>query len=205
MLGLGEIFTLFFVTLGPLKVLGPFAQRTHGIDDAAVRKIAVMAFAIATIAVVIGAFVGRSLLEHWNISVGAMTLAAGIIFFLVAIRQNLEEYEPPHKGEQPPLPERPLQAAMRLVFPIVLTPYGVAAVIALMAASGEAQRTEMIIVLLVGVMVLNLIAMIFAQKIMVGIWIVVLQLLGAVLGVLQVALSIQVMIVGLQLLKIIGT
>ena len=134
-----------------------------------------------------------------------MTLAAGIIFFLVAIRQNLDEYEPPHKGEQPPLPERPLQAAMRLVFPIVLTPYGVAAVIALMAASGEAQRTEMIIVLLVGVMVLNLIAMIFAQKIMVGIWIVVLQLLGAVLGVLQVALSIQVMIVGLQLLKIIGT
>jgi hypothetical protein len=28
MIGPAEIFTIFFVTLGPLKLLGPFAQRT---------------------------------------------------------------------------------------------------------------------------------------------------------------------------------
>ena len=48
MIGRAEIFTIFFVTLGPLKVLGAFAQRTHGLDDATVRKIAVTAFVIGT-------------------------------------------------------------------------------------------------------------------------------------------------------------
>ena len=52
MLGYGEIFTLFFVTLGPQKVLGPFAKRTHGLDEAAVRKISLLAFAVATMAVI---------------------------------------------------------------------------------------------------------------------------------------------------------
>jgi hypothetical protein len=36
-LGPGEIFTIFFITIGPLKLIGPFVQRTHGLDDAAVR------------------------------------------------------------------------------------------------------------------------------------------------------------------------
>ena len=204
MLGYGEIFTFFFVTLGPLKVLGPFAKRTHGLDDATARKIAVLAFAIATVAVVVGGFIGRSLLIKWNVSLAAITLAAGVIFFLVALRQLLEQYEPPHQAEVAPLPASPFRAAMQLVFPVVLTPYGIAAVIASMAASHEAHRTEVIIALLVGVMVLNLIAMLFARRIMVGMGMVVLQLLGAVLGVLQVALSIQVMIVGLQHLGVIA-
>jgi multiple antibiotic resistance protein len=54
MIGPAEIFTIFFVTLGPLKVLGPFAQRTQGLDDTTVRRIAVWAFVIATIAIVVG-------------------------------------------------------------------------------------------------------------------------------------------------------
>lgn len=203
MLGLGEIFTFFFVTLGPLKIIGPFAQRTRGVEDAAVGQIALWAFLIATVAIVVGAFVGRSLLVSWNISLAAMTLAAGVIFFLVAMKQLLEQYEPSHEVERAPLPASPFDAARRLVFPTVLTPYGIAAVIALMGASHEAQRTEGIIAVLLGVMVLNLIAMLFARRIMTGFLMISLQLLGAVLGVLQVALSIQVMIIGLRQLKLI--
>ena len=40
-IGAAEIFVIFFVTLGPLKMLGPWVQRTHDLDEAAVRKIAV--------------------------------------------------------------------------------------------------------------------------------------------------------------------
>ena len=54
MLGPAEIFTIFFVTLGPLKILGPFAQRTRDLDDATMRKVALWAFLIATIAIVVG-------------------------------------------------------------------------------------------------------------------------------------------------------
>ena len=47
------------------------------------------------------------------------------------------------------------------------------------------------IVILIAVMVLNLLAMLYARRIMAGAMILVLQIFGAVLGVLQVALSIR--------------
>lgn len=52
LVGLGAVFTVMFVMLGPLKILGPFAQLTGELDDAAARRIAVRAFVIAVIAVV---------------------------------------------------------------------------------------------------------------------------------------------------------
>lgn len=115
-LGLGGVFTLFFVTLGPLKIFGPFAQLTRDADETSVRKIAVLAFVLAVFAVVAGGFLGRALLQNWNISIPAMLLAGGIIFFLVGLNLVLEQYQPAHPLP-PPLPAAPMAAAMRLTFP----------------------------------------------------------------------------------------
>jgi len=204
MIGPAEIFTIFFVTLGPLKILGPFAHRTRALDDATMRKIAMWAFVIATVAIVVGSLIGRALTAKWHISTGSLLIAAGIIFFLVALKQLMEQYEP-HASEAPsPLPASPMAAAARLLFPIVLTPYGIATAIVLLSASGEAERTELIIALLVAVMVLNLLAMLFARKILVGVVMIVLQVLGAVLGVLQAGLAIEFIVRGLQQLGVIS-
>lgn len=204
MLGPAEIFTLFFVTLGPLKVLGPFAQRTRGLGDATVREIAVRAFVIATIAIVVGGLLGRVLLPKWHISLAAMELTGGIVFFLVALKQLLEQYEPSRTEPAEPLPASPTAAAARLVFPIVLTAYGIAAVIALLAESDRPERTATILILLLIVMVLDLLAMLYARRILVGPTIIVLQVLGAVLAVLQVGLSVQLILEGLRLLGVIA-
>ena len=40
MIAPSEVFTIFFVTLGPLKTLGPYAHRTRGLDEAASHRIA---------------------------------------------------------------------------------------------------------------------------------------------------------------------
>jgi small neutral amino acid transporter SnatA (MarC family) len=206
MLGPAEIFTIFFITLGPLKILGPFAQRTHGLHDTTVRQIAVRAFLIATISAIAGGFLGAVLLANWHISIGAMVITAGLVFLLVGLRQTLEQYEPPHAPDanMPALPASPTAAALKLLFPIVLTPFGIAAVIVLLALSTESARTEIIVGMVVAVMLLNLIAMLFARWILVGVTIVILQILGAVLGVLQVGLAVQIILRGLRDLKIIS-
>jgi multiple antibiotic resistance protein len=206
MLGPAEIFTIFFITLGPLKILGPFVQRTHGLDDATVRQIAVHAFLIATISAIAGGFLGSALLANWRISIGAMIIAGGIVFLLVGLRQLLEQYEPPDAPDanMPALPASPTSAALKLLFPIVLTPFGIAAVIVLLALSTESGRTAIIIGMVVVVMLLNLIAMLFARRILVGVTIVVLQILGAVLGILQAGLAVQIILRGLRDLKIIS-
>jgi multiple antibiotic resistance protein len=198
-----EIFTLFFVMLGPLKILGPFAQRTRDIPDPG--RIAWHAFVLATLGAITGGFLGTLLLDKWHVSFPALTLGGGIIFFLVAVQQLLAQYRP--RGStasqaDEPLPASPLAAALQLVFPIVLTPYGIAAVIALLARSDSNTRTVSILVMLVLIMVINFLAMLFARRILVGIVPVLLQLLGAVMAILQLALSIQFILWGLYGLHI---
>jgi multiple antibiotic resistance protein len=77
-------------------------------------------------------------------------------------------------------------------------------VIVLLALSTEGGRTEIIVGMVVAVMLLNLIAMLFARRILVGATIVILQILGAVLGILQAGLAVQIILWGLRNLKIIS-
>jgi multiple antibiotic resistance protein len=104
----------------------------------------------------------------------------------------------------PALPASPTASALKLLFPMVLTPFGIAAVIVLLALSTESGRTGLIAGMVVAVMLLNLIAMLFARKILVGATIVVLQILGAVLGILQAGLAVQIILRGLRDLKILS-
>ena len=90
-----------------------------------------------------------------------------------------------------------MAAALRLAFPTVVTPYGIAAVIALLVNSPDAARTTTIVVILIGVMVLNLLAMLYARRIMGGVTVMVLRIFGAVLGVLQVAVALEMIRLGL--------
>jgi multiple antibiotic resistance protein len=202
MIGPAAIFTFLFVMLGPLKVLGPFAARTRGMDMPRVRHIAIWVFVVALIAAIGGGFLGRALLANWHVSPPALTLAGGVVFFIVALRQLLEQYEPAHAVAAEPLPEAPIAAACRLVFPIVLTPYGIAAVIALLASSTDSERTLTIVGLVVFVMVLNLVAMLFARRVVVGFTVLVLQVLGAILAVLQVALAVEFMFLALRQMRV---
>jgi multiple antibiotic resistance protein len=199
-----EIFTFLFVMLGPLKLLGPFVQRTRGLDDATVRHIAFWAFVIATAGIVAGSLVGRAMLAKWHVSIPALQITGGIVFFLVALRHVLEPYEPVHAPTPEPLPPTPFAAVSRRVFPMVLTPYGIAAVIALLAASTESTRMLTILGLVLVVMVLNLVAMSFARRILVGGVVMALQVVGAVLAVLQVALSVQIILGALRSLGVLG-
>jgi len=76
----------------------------------------------------------------------------------------------------------------------VVTPYGIAAVIALLASNDDPSMITGIYVVLILAMVLNLLAMLFIREIMRGPTLFILQVAGAVLGVPQVALAVQIII-----------
>ncbi|MGJ7509248.1 MarC family protein [Variovorax sp. GT1P44] len=195
-----QVFTLFFITLGPLKLLGPFAQSTHMLDVRALRALALKAAVIATVALAAGGFIGSSLADKWLVPAGALQFTAGVIFFVIALRGVLAQYEappsaPPAASATPPNP-------MKIAFPMLVTPYGISAVILLLTLSSDAQRTVATMAVLAIVMALNLLAMVFVRSIMRPAVVGVLQVLGAVLGVMQVALSVSMMLGSLYLLGI---
>jgi small neutral amino acid transporter SnatA (MarC family) len=155
------------------------------------------------VAVVAGGFLGRAMLGNFQVSIPALRIATGIVFFLVALNLVLEQYGPA-PAPPPPLPSSPAAATLRLTFPLVVTPYGIAAVIALLASTTEVARFGLIVAILAGVMVLNLLGMLYARKLLHGVMVFVLQVLGAVLGVMQVALAVEFVIRGLERLGVIS-
>jgi len=187
-----EILILLVVTLGPLKILGPFVQQTRDLEGQALRRLTLRVFLLSVVSVLIAAFLGSAMLVKWGISLPALLIAIGVIFFLVAIQMVLAQYG--ERADVAPLPKDPWAAALKLTFPTVLTPYGIAAVIALLAATDDPARVRMILGLTLLVMALNYVFMMLARKIMRGVGLLVLQLLGSVLGVLQVALSVQIIL-----------
>jgi len=92
---------------------------------------------------------------------------------------------------------------MRIAFPTVVTPYGIAALIVVLTNSREVERTGAILAILLAVMVLNLLTMLYARRIMGGVTAMVLQIVGAVLGVLQVAVAIDMILRALHELALI--
>jgi multiple antibiotic resistance protein len=205
-LSLGQIFTFLFVMLGPFKLLGPYMHLTAHLDAAVVRQVAFRAFGIAVVAVIAGGLFGRSLMHQWTVSVPAMILAGGLIFLLVGLHLVLQQYEPPQgpaaRSADPPVSA--FAAAMRITFPIIVTPYGVAALIVLLATSPDMASTVRILGIAMIVMVLNLLAMLNVRRIMAGGTVVALQILGAVLGVLQVALAVQLILRALARLGVLS-
>ena len=197
LLGVGAVFTLFVITLGPIKVLGPFSQLTRELDEPTLRLVAIRTFLLSVITVVLGGYVGLALLDNWKIPIAELELAGGLIFFLVGMRLVLEQYQPP-APPPPPLPPTPTAAALRLAFPTVVTPYGIAAVIVLLANSSGIERTLTLLGILVAVMVLNLLFMLYARKLAGSLTLMTLRIFGAVLGVLQVALALEMILRSLR-------
>jgi multiple antibiotic resistance protein len=210
-LGPGELFTLFFVMLGPFKLLGPFVKMTRGMDEAACRRLAARGFGIACIAGLVAASIGRIILVNWGISLPALLAAAGLVLLLVALQAILSQYEatptPPVDTSGPPPAERPQSAnpapglALSLAFPHIITPYGAAALILLLTAASDPARHGTLLGLFLVVMVLDLVAMWFARPIL-RFGANVLAIVGSVLGVLQVALAIQLLMAAGRLMGI---
>ncbi|MET0936580.1 MAG: MarC family protein [Luteibacter sp.] len=202
-LSLAQVFTLLFVVMGPpLKTPLAYYARMQSFDSATRHTLAWKTAILATIAVLIGGFLGLALQRSWQISLPAMLLAGGVIFFLVSLRTVLEQYSPspvPHPVPEGTVPTRPTPpGAFDLAVPMIVTPYGLAGLITLLASSHTTERTLWIVVLLIAVMVLHLLAMLFCGPIVRGIGPLPFKLFGTVIGSLTVGLSIQMMILGYQ-------
>ncbi len=198
---LGKMFTYFMVMLGPIKLLGPFVKISRGMDAPASRMLAVKGFGIACLAGVIAAVLGKNILANWGVSLPALLLAAGLVLLLVALKSVLSQYEQPSAPTTETQPPARFLALSPLAFPNIITPYGIAALILLDAATPPEQTLSILGVFL-AVMVLNLIAMFFAKPI-IKYCADILTILGAVLGVLQVALAIQMLLLAFRMLGIV--
>lgn len=192
---LGQVFTILFLMLGPFKVIGPFFKVTKGADAQSIRRIAMWATLFSAVALLIAGLLGEFFLSRYSIPLPVLSLAGGVIFFLVALKSVLEQFEPPEPPaeEVAVAPESVMKVALApLAFPAIVTPYGIAALVVLVALSQSLESRLTIAALVVTIMVLNLLVMLVAWRLQTALSFV-LRIFGAVLGVIQVALGLQIM------------
>ncbi len=186
-----QLFLLLFLMLGPFKVLGPFVKITKNADMALLRKIAYRAILFSIASLVVAAFLGENILKNYSIPVPILALTAGIILFLVALQNVIHQFNPPEPIADNDKAPSMAVAINPLAFPVIVTPYGIAAVIVFTTLSEDLNGKLIVLAMAAGIMLLNLLVMLFARTLIKPLSLI-LPILGAILGIIQVALGLKI-------------
>ena len=215
----GFMFSIFFVTLGPLKTIPVFYMLTYEAGAKYRIGLAFRSTVVATAVVLFVALSTANTLQKWHVSVHAVTIAGGIILFVTALKAvtgfNLVEpppARPPEEKAAPGTGPRPTAkltwlgkpVISPLVVPTIVTPAGVVAVLFFLAKAGEHELShQAVLLMLLLMMLLNLVGMLLAAPIMRIVGLSLLQLVGWIFAVLQAALAVQAVLEALRRLQII--
>jgi multiple antibiotic resistance protein len=193
---LGEVFTFLFLMLGPINVLGPFVKMTEGADDRFRRQLAIRATILSCVALATAAVVGERTLRDYSVSLNVLALTGGLVLSAVAFQTILEQFRPVAIDKTVAENLSLDSAVLRLAFPTIVTPYGIAAVIIFIAIAQEIPTEVAIFLLAVGVLLLDLVAMLIARPLLK--WLgVPLLILNAVLAIIQLAFGAQIILTSL--------
>ena len=88
---------------------------------------------------------------------------------------------------------------MPLAIPIIMTPWGIVAILVFMGlAAGDPARIAIVIGMLLAIMALNLVGMLLARQIIALVGFVTFQVVGWVFAVLQAGLAVEAVVVSLR-------
>jgi multiple antibiotic resistance protein len=196
-----RIFVMLFLMLGPTKILVPYVQMTQGMDSVFQRRLAFRAIVFSSGALLLAGLLGKKMLDNLNISLPVLTLTAGLVLFLVALRTVLQQASPPPKPSGTDEPSLQL-AFSPLAFPTIVTPYGIAAVIVFATLAQNDYAASLTLAgLVVLILAMDWAAMIYANSILK--WFgTALQIFSVILGVTQIALGLQLILRSLSALGI---
>ncbi len=201
---IGRLFGLLFMMMGPIAVMPTFAAVTQGADAALRGRIAARAAGYAAAAVVLAVLLGFGVLTAWGASKASLIMAAGLLLLLAALghvvaKPAAASAEAPARSHGPP----PLQVALSpLAFPTIVTPHAVGVLIIFSAYFPSARNQALILAAGLGIVLLDYFAMRMAPRFVDWAGPVPLRILGAVFGVLQVALGLEFLLSGLRLARI---
>ncbi|MGO9872725.1 MAG: MarC family protein [Acidimicrobiia bacterium] len=145
-----DLFLLLLIGVGPKIALVPFVQLTSEMDDATKRGVArKMIVTASTVAILLVAF-GGLLTRLLHFSAGALSIASGIILFIIAVSMISGRGDGDAES-QSHLNGDPLRLAMfPLAVPYLLNPVGI---VVLVTASAEAASIG-IFALVIGMLVI---------------------------------------------------
>lgn len=190
-----NVFTMIFVTMGPIKVLIVYAEKMGSQESAVRRRIAIKSVTIASVVGLVFIVAGKFLMDLFKFSIGALTIAGGLILLIFAIKMVLSENS---HGEDYSDREAKAMAVYPFAMPLIASPMGIV-VLTIYSASADTFdiRLLWLAITFLVVMLINLVALLAEERVLKFISPELLQVAERVLGILLAALAVQTIFNGL--------
>jgi multiple antibiotic resistance protein len=200
---LSLVFTVFFMLLGPVKIIPSFAGLTRGAHTRFKRAVAIRGAVIASVLCAFVALAGVTLLGRYRISIDAVRIAGGLVLLIAALQIIFQKAQPHRPGSGTPTAMQ--LAVSPVAVPIIVPHAGVASILILIMHEPQFPGiTQAVAIGLVIIMVLDFLVMYFIDQVMKtpGLMIV-LTVLGSVLVFVQASLALQMILSALKHLGLI--
>jgi multiple antibiotic resistance protein len=191
------IFTIFMLTLGPIKTVPAFFAMTRDQAPTTMRVLALKGTAVATAVCLLIALVMTGVAASWRVSSDDLRLAGGILLF-AASRDLIGQFNSPRSLSRSPVPPE-YPAVTPLAIPIIVTPWGVTAILFFAdLAYGDLKMLAIVVGMLCLIMLLNPVGMLLARQIIARVGLATFQVLGWIFAVLQAGLAVDAVVTSLR-------
>ena len=192
-----EIFTLLFATMGPIKVLVTFAEKTKGLDKAVKRRIAINAVWVAAVVGLVFIFFGFIFMEVFKFSTVAMSLAGGLILLIYSINSILKEPKPGEAKGYATDREAEKMAIYPLAIPLMASPMGLVTLTIVSANRGvETEDLIFLSIMLLVIMAINLVSLLSVDFLSKYLSAETLEVANRILALLLAALAMETIVNG---------
>ena len=198
---LAEVILLLFATIGPLKVTIVCATLTAGATPKFLADLALRSVLITTVVCIVFAVLGEAILKVFQVSLPAFQIAGGIIVMLFSIEMVMGDKADASSADSPTASAEALSldiAAYPLAVPLMASISGLIAIVSLVAQMGHALGGLLYLSVLIAViMALNYICLRSCRIIVKAVGPVALKVIGTIMGVILVALAVELVVMGL--------
>lgn len=187
-----DIFAILLMTVGPLKATVVFAGAMYDVDVATRRAVAQRTVLVAGGILLLFAFLGQPILNAFHVTLPALKLAGGLILLLFALElvSNARVRNPAVGGKVSPL----TLAISPLAMPLVATPQGIVAVVAISAAADSPVEVLSVALCIIVVMAIDYVCLRNADRILARIGQSGLMIIARIAGLLLAAMAMQLAI-----------
>jgi multiple antibiotic resistance protein len=194
---LDQIALVLFVGMGPVKVFVYYLASIHDATPAVGRRVAVRAVATATLTALCLLVTGALLFRLLHFSGPALVVASGIVLLAYGIEVILRA-EPASHGHPPPgEAELMRKAVFPMGVPLILNPAGIAATTIFSAEAASLGELGILTAIVLGMAVLDLVVLVAARPIGARLPAEATLVLEQLLGVLLVAVAVELIVIGL--------
>ena len=193
-----DMFLLLLIGIGPKIALVPFLEVTAGMDDKTKRRVSYKMLRTAGIVAVLLVVFGQLLTRLLHFSAGALSIAGGIVLFIISVSMILGPGDPQERHKSLEGKDPMMLAVYPLAVPYLLNPAGI---VALVTASGDAGSIGLygiVLGLLALVLALDVVVFRMANRVSEHLDESRMLVTEKVFGFLLAALGVQLVLTGLD-------